>query len=134
MTETLIAEYHLLWQHAVNQLEHYRQALLEGREVDEAFAFSSFVIRSRLVQVLREYDNSGVLKVDSAFLDWKAREIQQACQDIYRANGNVDPSRTTYLEAIHHKLDLIAAHVAKLEPRSAMPSLQVVQSQGKGNA
>ncbi len=124
------AELHILWRENVEELEHYMRLVREGKSLAEARRFAQHVIQSRLCEVLKPFDGSGCLKIDSAFLMWKAEELQRLVQDQWRTGVSPKLDAST-LDAINHKLDLIAGHMAKIQPvASESPALRVLPFSG----
>lgn len=119
-----LATYHWFWKEAINRLESLRNHVLEGRDLDEAANFCRFLLNSGIDKILKPHDNAGFLKVDSAFLMWKAQDVLTTVQDLW-ARGSVSAKEQTHLEAIHHKLDLIAGALAM--GRVAAPTLSVIR-------
>lgn len=106
--------YHVLWRETRDNLERYRERVSTGVDLDGALAFAKFVLWSGLPRVLAPYDNQGIWKVDSAHLGWLAKELQRDVQERYRKGKTQPDAPLTQLEAIHHKLDLLAGHVSQL--------------------
>lgn len=120
--------WHWLWKETVARLTLYQHAVNEGKDLDAALAFARYVIWSKLVDVLKPHDCEGFLKVDSAFLQWKAEELQRSVQDVYLAGKSAPQGDQSHLEAISRKLDAIAGRLAQvpIEPPSQTPALRVV--------
>jgi len=112
------AEAHWLWQESINRLESLRLRVCEGRDLEQAREFAAFFLWSGLDKFLKPFDSDGALKVDSAFLRWKAEDLQRRVQDMW-ASGKAAEGNVSTLQAIHHKLDIIASHVSKLSPPAA---------------
>jgi len=108
------ADYHVFWKSAVNRLEQLHNRVKEGRDLDSAVEFARFLLNSGIWPILQEHDNNGFLKVDSAFLRWKAEELQRAVCEIYAKGQNLSPKQNSSLEEINHKLDLIAGRLARV--------------------
>lgn len=129
------ADAHWLWQESINRLESLRLRVCEGRDLDAALEFARFFLWCRLDKILAPYENKGPLKVDCAFLRWKAEDLQRMVQDQY-THGSVPQGNQSTMQAVLHRLDMIAAHVAKISPpvsqetanaEPAGPVLQVIK-------
>lgn len=118
------ATYHWFWMEAINRLESLRQRVLQGQDYQAALEFSTFVINSGMHKILLEHDSDGMLKVDSAFLAWKAEDLRGMVWDAYRSGKVAPGANQDALRAIAEKLDLIAGHVAKLTPSGGSGSGQ----------
>jgi len=110
-----LATYHWFWKEAINRLESLRNRIKEGRDLDEAANFCRWLLFCRIDKILEPHNNNGFLKVDSALLMWKAKDLLTMVQDMW-ASGAVTAKEQTHLEAIHHKLDLIAGVLASGSP------------------
>lgn len=110
------ADVHWLYTETIRRLDSYQERVHEGRDYDAALFFARYILWSRLDRILQAFNTPGPLKVDSAFLRWKAEELQRTVQDAY-AFGKASPSSAeSVLESIHRKLDLLAGHVAQMRP------------------
>jgi len=107
------ADAHWLWQESVNRLESLRLRVCEGRDLDCALEFARFFLWCGIDKFLKPFDSQGPLKVDTAFLRWKAEDLQRQVQELY-TSGKASEGKQSTLQAIDHKLDIIAAHVAGL--------------------
>lgn len=110
--------WHWLWSETVNRLDSYQLRVNEGQDLDAALEFARYVIWSKLAEVMAPHDVAGALKVDSSFLRWKALELQRTVQDAFRTGKAAPSGNQAPLEAIGHKLDLIAAQLAGLNPEA----------------
>ena len=116
-----LAEMRWLYAETIRRLETYQQRVNEGRDLEAALDFARYILGARLEKILEPFNTPvsnipGDYKVDSAHLAWKARELQRSVQDCY-AYGKASPEGYTgVLEGIHHKLDILAAHIAKAVP------------------
>lgn len=105
---------HWLYKETMSRLEWYDKAVSEGRDLDAANDFARYILNSQLGRILKPFDNSGVLKVDSSFLVWSASELRSRVCSLW-SRGKVAPkAEATHLESIHHKLDLIAGQLARV--------------------
>lgn len=108
------ADFHICWQQAVNQLERLHNRVKEGHDLEAAVEFARWLRASRICEILSSHDNNGCLKVDSAFLRWKANELESAVCERYARGQNAPKGESSQLEQINHKLDLIAGRLAKV--------------------
>src|ERR1039458_4671894 len=87
------ADAHWFWKESINRLESLRKRVSEGRDLEQALEFARFFLWCRIDKILAQYQSDGELKVDLAFLRWKAEDLQQMVLDHYsagkvRENGN----------------------------------------------
>jgi hypothetical protein len=127
------ADWHWFWRETVNRLDSLQQRVNEGKDLDAAVEFARFVLWSKMADLLKPQDCDGMLKVDSAFLRWKAEELQRSVCDAYRTGKAAPRGEQGQLDAIGHKLDIIAGQLSKLQPQaeqaaSMLPALHVVSS------
>lgn len=112
-----------LWREAFNLLGRYENAVRQGESLEAAADFARFVIWSRICNILQEHNSPGPLKVDSALLYWKAEELLRSVQEQWQRKGVVPPAHKSQIEAINHKLDLIAGQLARMSPAPAAPAV-----------
>jgi hypothetical protein len=105
-----------LYRETLCELDRYQVCANEGRSLDEAVSFARYVLWSGLDKVLSPYDCKGAYPVDSSHLRWKAEELQRTVHEQFAAGRprGAEPS----LEAIHRKLDILAAHISKTVPEA----------------
>jgi len=106
---------HWLYVQTVGQLNIYERRVREGKSLEAALDFAQFVIWSGLPKLMEAHSQPDPLKVDGAFLRYRANELQE----IVRSNFKGEPVpvvNLTELEKINHKLDLIAGRVAMIAP------------------
>jgi len=108
------ATLHWFWNETRNRLESLRHRVREGRDLMEAADFCRYVLNSGLLKVLAVHDCQGELKVDSSFLAWSAADLLREVQELWRTQKAPSEASRTQLEAILHRLDLIAGRVAKI--------------------
>lgn len=109
----LSPDWHWLYKETVNRLDRYQALVNEGRELEAALQFARFIIWSRLDRLMAPHDCEGALKVDSSLMLWKARELERTICEAYRSGKACPTPSQSVLEAIHHKLDLLAGYVAR---------------------
>ena len=130
---------HWFWKEAINRLESLRLRVKEGRDLDPALDFCRFILWSHIDKLLLPYQCDGELKVDVAYLRWKAEDLQREVQILYSTGKAAADANRGTMEAILHRLDLIAGHVAKFAPPATEtatvgdppPALQVIQGGAK---
>jgi len=133
------ADAHWMWQESINRLESLRRRVSEGRDLEQALEFARYFLWCRMDKILEPYESDGPLKVDCAFLRWKAEELQRQVQDLWSAGKVVPTGNQSAMETILKRLDIIAAHVSKLSPPvteaatvgTAPPALHVIQGGAK---
>jgi len=99
----------------------FRARVAENRDVDQAVAFARFILNSRLPQVLEPQSRKDYLKVDGAFLRWKAEELERLCTERYRTNDQQPRLEALQLqslherqESLHGKVDVLAGLINRL--------------------
>jgi len=111
---------HTLYQKTLWELESYEKRAREGKDLMPALDFARYVRVSGLAKLLKEYPATGTLKVDGAFLEWKANDVQEMIQRQFVTGISPGPT-TSDLQNISHKLDLIAGYLSVMhrpsEPR-----------------
>jgi len=88
----------------------------EGKDLQAANEFCAFLEWSGILKLLEAGSRPGPLKIDGAHIRWKQRELLGVVRAQFKANAKTISLELSQLEAVNHKLDLIAAHVAKLSP------------------
>ncbi len=111
-------DYHWLYRETVNQLDRYGKAVAQGSALSEALNFTRYLLWSGITKVLEAHARPEPLKVDGAYVRWKAEELQRAVQERFKMNKTAPNVALSELESINHKLDLIAGHISKLSPPS----------------
>jgi len=109
-----LPEWHWFYTETSRRLDSFLQHVKEGRDLDGALQFARYVIWCRIDRLMAPHDCQGFLKVDSSLLVSKARILEQTVQDAYRTGKVAPDASLSVLEAINHKLDLLAGHVARV--------------------
>jgi len=104
---------HALYRETVSWLERLEGMVREGRDIEYAHGFSTYVLNARIPHLLSKYPADGSLKVDGAFLDWRVRELKRAVQSQY-TGAEAPGVPESELASINHKLNLIAGELVKL--------------------
>jgi hypothetical protein len=109
-----------MWNETRNRLDSLSRRVNEGKDLDAAREFANYVQWSGMCKLFDQYaGGSGPLKIDGAFLRWKAEELERTVQEIWQS-GKIQPQiPLAEVEAINRKLDLIAAHVSKISGGSS---------------
>lgn len=130
---------HVCYQQTCAHITSLSERVREGEALDEANDFARFVINSGLPKLLSPFDNTnGPLRVDSGHLRWMAEELRRLVCARFQAGKVAPRSSTGELQAINHKLDLIAGHLANLSKRTTQsdtsaagpPALHVLEGTG----
>ncbi len=122
----------VLYTQTVNRLEYYQAQVAQVRELDAANDFARYVLNANLGRILAPYDSQTSPKIDSSHLTWLAKELRQRVCDLY-SQGKAHPeTAAATLESIHHKLDLIAAHVAGIYPKQEPGKVVAFPEQAAG--
>lgn len=102
---------HTIYRETLTHLESYEKRALEGKDLMVALDFTRWIQWSGILKLLKAYPAQGVCKVDGAFLEWKAREVQEMVQLQFRTK-QIPRLPASTLDQINHKLDLIAGRLA----------------------
>jgi hypothetical protein len=125
---------HWLWNETRRQLERYATRADEGVDLQAAMDFARWIQFSGLIRLFRDNPQSEPWKVDGELIDRLVRTLIMDCGEFLKLNtpGFV---RVSQIEAVSHKLDLMASQLAKLSPPvfpetaeagTAPPALQVI--------
>ena len=79
-----------------------------------AVEFARFVRWSGLVKLFEENAQGEPLKVDGAYIRWKAEELERCCTERFRTNSTEPTLTAAYLQSLHDKIDLMAGYLGKL--------------------
>jgi len=110
----LQVEAHVLYSAFAERLRTLARAVSRGEQLDEANDFSRLILNSRIVEIISPYDFGGALKVDSAHLRWLAEELRRNACAAFQSAGTTPREPDGALDAINHKLDLIAGQLARI--------------------
>lgn len=108
------SEIHWFWNETKDRLEAYHRRVQEGRDVWAAVEFARFVRWSGLVKLFEENAQGEPLKVDGAYIRWKAEELERCCTERFRTNSTEPTLTAAYLQSLHDKIDLMAGYLGKL--------------------
>lgn len=125
---------HWLWNETRLRLNQLATRADEGVDVQPAMDFARWIQFSGLIKLFKDNPQSEPVKVDGELIDKLVRDLVMDCGDYLKLNtpGFV---RVCQIEAVNHKLDLIAAQLAKVSPPATetatvgttAPALQVIQ-------
>jgi len=104
---------HIIYRETMTHLESWENLAREGKDLMPALDFTRYVLWSGIVKLLKAYPAEGTLKVDGAFLEWKAKEVAEMIQAQFKG-GKPPGATSTDLASINHKLDLIAGRLARI--------------------
>ena len=118
-----------IYRETIRRLDVLSLRVQEGKDVQGASEFCRWLDFSGIPRLLEANANkeTGLLKVDGAFLRWRCNELQERCND-YLQRGQADLTfSAAYLQTMHEKLestnrkiDLVAGYLSKL---SVAPSV-----------
>lgn len=101
-----------VYKEVVNMISRYRKLVREGKDLDAALAFSTFIQWSGLLGIFKECASSNPVKIDGVFCEYLTNELAESVREIFRS-GKVKPNfEMSEIEKIDHKLDLIAGYLA----------------------
>lgn len=104
---------HVMWREADIKLDGYKRKVEGGRCLGEALDFARWLNLSGMILFFKHHSRTGDLSIDGHLLAWKARELELAVCDQYKAGAKPE-KRDTALDEINHKLDLIAGRIAQM--------------------
>jgi len=114
---------HWLYKETINRLDLLARRVSEGKCLDESLEFANYVEWSGIVRMMEQNAEPEPLKIDGAFLRWKCDELKHAVRQRYQSKDGKYKIEKSELEAISHKLDLIAGYVSKLPAVAGQPTL-----------
>jgi len=123
---------HVMWREADIKLDGYKRKVEGGRCLSEAVDFARWLQLSGMISFFKHHSRSGELPIDGHLLAWKARELELAVCDQFKA-GVKPEKRDTALDEINHKLDLIAGRIAQM-PVVQIPENVLEYPQAKATA
>lgn len=128
---------HWLWNETRRQLERYATRAGEQVDVQAAMDFARWIQFSGLIKLFKDNRQDEPRKVDGDAIDELVRNLIMDCGDYLKGNtpGFV---RVSQVESVSHKLDLIAAQLARISPPAgetaaagtAPPALRVIEGGG----
>jgi len=116
-----------------NRIDVLHERVSEGQDLQAAKEFCSYLRWSGIIRLILSFESSGGLKIDAAHIEWKFKELESLTHEQFRQPSKVVSLQMSQLQAMNHKLDLIAGHVAKFAPPTietsdAVPaSLRVIE-------
>ena len=110
------------WNETKNRLETFHRRVQEGRDVQAAVDFARFIQQCGLIKLFEEHSQPEPLKIDGAFIRWKAEELERCCTERFRTNSSEPTLTAAYLQSLHEKIDLMAGYLSKL---TVSPALSV---------
>jgi len=132
---------HWLWKETVNRLRVLQGRAREGKCVDEASEFARWVRMSGLAHIYETFTSPAPLEVSWPTVEKLIVDILWDCEAYYKNAPQGPWVQKSELEAINHKLDLIAGRIARLSAANndtaeagvapaATPALRVLQAAG----
>lgn len=104
---------HCMWSHTMLRLQQYLTRIKEGKDVMAASEFARFVRNVGLVDLFSVNATDGPLMVSGAKVDALCSAVLQGCADAWN-NRSAPTVELAAVERINHKLDVIAAHLARV--------------------
>jgi len=101
---------------------------IEGKDLHAAKEFCSYLQWSGLLKLLEQNCQPEPLQVDGVLIRWKCEQLLSVVNDQFRQASKVVSLELSQLEAIDHKLDLIAGRIAQLSPPTIETANAVVSS------
>jgi len=103
---------HFMWKSVKSRLESLDKRAREGNEVDEASDFARWVQWSGLTKLFDQFPAGPPFEVSGAEIRRLAGEVLFDCELWWKKNPRGPWVAKSELEAVNHKLDLIAARLA----------------------
>jgi len=122
--------FHVVYRDTSYRVASLSRAVQEGHSLDEAADFARFVINT-VAPLLAINPQAEPLKVDGHLLRHNAQELLSAAQERWRTHDTKPRLQLSELEAINHKLDVLAGHVARMHP-VLVPVATVASEKGDG--
>lgn len=116
-----------------NRIDVLHDRVREGQDLQAAKEFCSYLQWSGIINLIQAFEPEGQLTIDAAHVVWKFKQLESLTHDQFRQPSKVVSLQMSQLQAMNHKLDLIAGHVAKFAPPTietsdAVPaSLRVIE-------
>jgi len=118
---------HWLWKETHARLERLYKRVCEGKFVDEASEFARWLRFTGLLEIFHKYAAPEPLEVSAVKIEKLITDTLFECEQFWKRNPRGPYVALSELEAINHKLDLLAGRIAQLplaEP--AQPSISVL--------
>jgi len=118
-----------------SRLSILRARVSEGKDLHAAKEFCSYLQWSGILRLLRDNHQEFPLPVDGVLIEWKCNELLSLVHDQFQQASKVVSMELSQLEAINHKLDLIAGRLSQVSPPNsetavvgvaASPALHVI--------
>lgn len=99
-----------------SRLEILTKRVNEGKDVQGAKEFCSFLLWSGLLNLLEEHSRTDLdsdLPIDGRLIRYKCEALQEAVNHAFTEGSKTITLELSAMEAINRKLDLLAGYVAK---------------------
>jgi hypothetical protein len=99
------------------RLDIFQKRVVEGKDVQAAKEFCSFLLWSGLLNMLEEHsrtDYESDLPIDGRLIRFKCEALQDAVNHAFTEGSKTITLELSAMEAINRKLDLLAGHMAKI--------------------
>jgi len=108
------SHYVVLYRQTLLKLEQHEKLAREGKDLEASLSYANFVVNSGIPTLLRPFSQDVPVKIDGAHLQWRAEELQRTVREFYVGRGYKPEIPMSELEAINHKLSLIAGRMEVL--------------------
>lgn len=108
-------KFHVLFRDTITRLDVLSKAVRECRNLDEAADFAKYVLNS-VAPLLKTCPFPEPIPCDGHLVGSLAQTLLSAVQDRWRLHDMQPRLDLSELTAVNRKLDLIAAHVARISP------------------
>lgn len=109
-----------IYSETTRKLEEYLHRVREGRDLQPALEFAGWVLWSGITMLCSRHAQA-MPKIDGSHLRWKAEELQRLVRDKFRDPKSLPQIPMTQLQALNHKMDVLAALVARRIAGSESP-------------
>lgn len=104
---------HWIWKETLQKVDSFSKRVAENVDVESAHEFARYLLWSGILKMLERNPQSEPLKVDGAFLRWKANELERACTERWRLKDKDPHLSMLEVQSIHEKLNAIAGFLSK---------------------
>lgn len=105
-----------VYRESIGNLDRLSRRVDEGQDLYAALGFAQWLLWSGLIPLCRRHAREQP-KIDGAFLEWKAEELQRAVRAKFNNPKAESQIAATQLEQISRKLDVLAAAMARCSAR-----------------
>lgn len=113
------AKVHWLWRETTTRLSVLARRVSEGKDILAASEFARWLRMSGLLHIFEIFKAGPPREVSASTISKQIDDLLWSCAEAWKRNPSGNVVQRSELEAINHKLDLIAGQVAQLGPQRA---------------